>query len=141
MSVDLDQLISTLEWAAANSLSEMVLTIDGSRITILRDSPERGPHPSSGAGKPAAVQAELQPHDDIEAVTAPLAGLCHLRPEEEAAAFVGVGDMVSEGQTLCVIEAMKVMTTIPAPRAGVVEAVLVSDGQSVDAGMPVLRLT
>ena len=74
------------------------------------------------------------------AVTSPLVGTAYLSPEPGAPAFVKVGDTVTEGQTILVVEAMKTFNPIPAPRAGKVTAILVTDAQPVEFGAPLLIL-
>jgi acetyl-CoA carboxylase biotin carboxyl carrier protein len=74
------------------------------------------------------------------AVTSPMVGTVYLQPEPGAAAFVKVGDTVEEGQTLLIVEAMKTMNHIPAPRAGTVKRILVEDGAPVEFGAPLMIL-
>ena len=74
----------------------------------------------------------------VNAVRSPMVGTAYLSPEPGAAPFVRVGDRVSEGQTLLIIEAMKVMNPIKCPRAGTVSAVLVEDAAPVEYGEPLL---
>lgn len=74
------------------------------------------------------------------AVTSPMVGTAYLSPEPGAPAFVRPGDAVKEGQTLMIVEAMKVMNPIRAPRAGVVTRLLVSDAQPVEFGEVLLTL-
>jgi acetyl-CoA carboxylase biotin carboxyl carrier protein len=69
-----------------------------------------------------------------------MVGTAYLAAEPGADPFVKVGDRVKKGQTLLIIEAMKVMNPIAAPEAGVVEAILISDGQPVEYGEPMLVL-
>ena len=69
-----------------------------------------------------------------------MVGTVYVAPDPSSPAFVKVGDQVSEGQTLMIIEAMKVMNPMPAPRAGTVTQVLISDGQPVEFGEPLLVL-
>ena len=73
-------------------------------------------------------------------ITAPMVGTAYLAPEPGAAPFVRVGDRVSDGETVMIVEAMKVMNPIRAPRAGVVKAVAVTDGQPVEYGEVLLTL-
>jgi len=73
-------------------------------------------------------------------VRAPLYGVVHLQPSPGEQAFVTPGLAVKAGQTLCVIEAMKVFNEVRAERDAVVEAVLVASGQEVEAGQPLVRL-
>jgi acetyl-CoA carboxylase biotin carboxyl carrier protein len=68
------------------------------------------------------------------ALTSPMVGTAYLAPEPGAAAFVKVGDRVNKGQTVLIIEAMKVMNPILAPAGGVVKEILVDDGQPVEFG-------
>ena len=82
----------------------------------------------------AARPAEAQHEGDV--VNSPMVGTVYLQAEPGAPAFVRVGDTVSEGQTLLIIEAMKTMNPIPAPRAGRILEMLVADGQPVEFGEP-----
>uniref|UniRef100_UPI0023674489 acetyl-CoA carboxylase biotin carboxyl carrier protein n=1 Tax=Alkalilacustris brevis TaxID=2026338 RepID=UPI0023674489 len=72
------------------------------------------------------------------AVTSPMVGTAYLSPEPGADPFVTVGAQVSEGQTVLIIEAMKTMNHIPAPRAGTVKRILVSDASAVEYGAPLM---
>ena len=67
-----------------------------------------------------------------------MVGTVYLAPEPGAPNFVAVGDKVSEGQTLLIVEAMKTMNQIPAPRSGTVKRVLVEDGAPVEFGAPMM---
>jgi len=69
-----------------------------------------------------------------EEIKSPMVGTVYLQPQPESPAFVKVGDSVAAGQTLMIIEAMKTMNPIPAPRAGKVLEILVGDGQPVEFG-------
>jgi acetyl-CoA carboxylase biotin carboxyl carrier protein len=80
----------------------------------------------------AAVTATAAEHPG--AVTAPMVGTAYCAPEPGAATFVKVGDTVRVGQTLLIIEAMKVMNPVAAPRAGTVTEILVRDAQPVEYG-------
>lgn len=71
-----------------------------------------------------------------EVVNSPMVGAAYLQAQPESPPFVKVGDRVSAGQTLLIIEAMKTMNAIAAPRAGIVRAILVADGQPVEYGQP-----
>jgi len=82
---------------------------------------------------PAAAR-EAQPAGEV--VNSPMVGTVYLQPEPGSAPFVRVGDAVAEGQTLLIIEAMKTMNPIPAPRAGRIIELLVADGQPVEFGEP-----
>ncbi|BBK31046.1 acetyl-CoA carboxylase biotin carboxyl carrier protein [Stella humosa] len=88
------------------------------------------------AAAPAAVAAA----DDPGAIKSPMVGTVYLSPQPNAPPFVAAGDRVAAGQTLMIVEAMKVMNPITAPRAGTVRAVLVDDGQPVEFGQPLTIL-
>lgn len=97
------------------------------------------PAPAAAAAPVAAAPAAPEdPAQHPGAVTSPMVGTCYLSAEPGAAPFVTVGSTVTEGQTVLIIEAMKTMNHIPAPRAGTVKRILVSDGNAVEYGAPLL---
>lgn len=83
---------------------------------------------------PAADATASAPADEAGAVLSPMVGTVYLSPEPGTPAFIKVGDTVSVGQTLLIIEAMKVMNQIPAPHAGTVKKILVEDEQPTEYG-------
>ena len=89
------------------------------------------------AAAPAAALPE-DPAQHAGAVTSPMVGTVYLAAEPGALPFVSVGDKVSEGQTLLIIEAMKTMNQIPSPHAGTVKRVLVDDGGTAEFGTPLM---
>jgi acetyl-CoA carboxylase biotin carboxyl carrier protein len=94
--------------------------------------------PASAA--PAAPPAAADPAEDPGVVPSPMVGTAYLSPEPDTPAFVKVGDPVTEGQTVLIIEAMKTMNQIVAPRAGRIKRLLVADGQPVEFGAPLFIL-
>ncbi|MFX0542605.1 acetyl-CoA carboxylase biotin carboxyl carrier protein [Roseovarius sp. S4756] len=103
-------------------------------------APMPQPH-APGAPAPAAAPAPAQGEDPAShpgAVTSPMVGTVYTQAEPGAPAFVSVGDKVSEGDTLLIIEAMKTMNHIPAPRGGTVKRILVEDGGAVEYGAPLM---
>jgi acetyl-CoA carboxylase biotin carboxyl carrier protein len=92
------------------------------------------------AAAPEAAQAAGLSVEDPGAVKSPMVGTVYLAPQPNAPAFVQPGDRVSAGQTLMIVEAMKVMNPITAPRAGTVRSVLVEDGAPVEFGQPLTIL-
>ena len=96
--------------------------------------------PTAHAAAPvaAAPVANEDPAQHPGAVTSPMVGTCYLSAEPGAAAFVSVGSVVTEGQTVLIIEAMKTMNHIPAPKAGTVKRILVTDGHPVEYGAPLM---
>jgi acetyl-CoA carboxylase biotin carboxyl carrier protein len=85
-----------------------------------------------------ASEASADPASLPGAVTSPMVGTVYMSPEPDVAAFVKVGDKVSEGDTLLIIEAMKTMNHIPAPKSGTVKRLLVEDGAPVEFGAPLM---
>ncbi|MFN7002582.1 MAG: acetyl-CoA carboxylase biotin carboxyl carrier protein [Roseinatronobacter sp.] len=95
--------------------------------------------PAHTSSAPAAPQsAPSDPAQHPGAVTSPMVGTAYLAAEPGAANFVSVGAQVSEGDTLLIIEAMKTMNHIPAPRSGTVKRILVGDGSPVEFGAPLM---
>lgn len=91
------------------------------------------------APAPAAAPAAAEdPSQAPGAVTSPMVGTVYLQSEPGTPAFVSVGDKVTEGQTLLIIEAMKTMNQIPAPHAGTVKRIVVGDGAPVEFGAPLM---
>lgn len=91
--------------------------------------------PTAGAAAPVAAGEEAPP---AGTVTSPMVGTVYLAGEPGASPFVKVGDTVREGQTLMIIEAMKVMNPLPSPREGKVTRIFVRDGQPVEFGEPLV---
>lgn len=87
---------------------------------------------------PAAVSAAPREADG-EAITAPLVGTFYAAPAPDQPPFVSVGDRVKKGQTVCLIEAMKMMSEVPAPCDCIIEAVLKENGELAAFGEPLLR--
>ncbi len=88
----------------------------------------------SPAAAPLTAEAPPPARAAGDLVKSPMVGTAYLQPQPGAPAFTKVGDKVNEGQTLLLVEAMKTMNPIVAPRAGVVAEVLVTDGQPVEYG-------
>jgi acetyl-CoA carboxylase biotin carboxyl carrier protein len=88
------------------------------------------------AAAPAAAVAEVAPAGFK--LTSPMVGTCYHSPAPGSAPFVTVGQQVKEGQTVLIIEAMKTMNQIPAPRAGKIVAIMVGDAAPVEFGEPLL---
>ena len=92
------------------------------------------------AAAPAAPAPAPEPVSDVKTIDSPMVGTVYLAPEPGAGDFVNVGDEIKEGDTLMIIEAMKVMNHLPSPSSGIVRRVLVSDGQPVEFGQPLIEL-
>jgi acetyl-CoA carboxylase biotin carboxyl carrier protein len=86
----------------------------------------------------AAPEGAIDPLKHPGVVTSPMVGTAYRAPEPGAKPFVDIGTRVNAGDTLLIVEAMKTMNQIPAPRAGVVTQILVEDGQPVEFGEPLM---
>jgi acetyl-CoA carboxylase biotin carboxyl carrier protein len=121
-------------------LTEIEFETDDARIRV--NAGATGPMVAAAPALAApAAAAAVAPAADAPAagsVSSPMVGTAYLSPEPNAAAFVKVGDRVAKGQTILIIEAMKVMNPIPAPHAGTVTQILVQDGQPVEFGEPLM---
>ena len=94
--------------------------------------------PAPTAAAPAPAPKATADADLENAINSPMVGRAYLAPEPGAAVFVKEGDNVKAGQTLLIIEAMKVMNPITAPNAGVVRRILIEDGQPIEFGEPLI---
>ena len=108
------------------------------RIRVVRDAPAAAVPVLPIAAAAPAVEASAAAEEHAGAVKAPMVGTAYLAPEPGAKAFVEVGSVVAAGDTLLIIEAMKTMNQIPAPRAGTVTRILVEDAQPVEYGEPLM---
>ncbi|TCL70494.1 acetyl-CoA carboxylase biotin carboxyl carrier protein [Rhizobium sp. BK251] len=90
--------------------------------------------PAPMAAAPAAAAPAAAGRNPANVVNAPMVGTVYMAPAPGARAFIEVGTAVKEGQTLLIIEAMKTMNQIPAPRSGTVTEILVEDGRPVEYG-------
>jgi acetyl-CoA carboxylase biotin carboxyl carrier protein len=98
------------------------------------------PPTAADSARPAPPPVSGDPADDPGVVPSPMVGTAYLQAEPTSPAFVKIGDAVTEGQTLLIIEAMKTMNQIPAPKAGRVKRILVEDGSPVEFGAPLVIL-
>ncbi len=129
-------------------LSEIEVECDGLKIRVaktLTSAPIQyaaAPAPVSAVAAPAAAaptgEAAAPERRKGDVVNSPMVGTVYLQPQPDAPAFVKVGDMVSAGQTLMIVEAMKTMNPIPAPKAGKVVEIIVEDAQPVEFGEPLV---
>ena len=96
----------------------------------------------AGGSAPAAAQRKCScdAMEEGSVVTAPIVGTFYAKPAQDKDPFVKVGDTVAEGDTLCIIEAMKFMNEVPSTVGGTIKEVLVQDGDFVEFGQPLFRI-
>lgn len=138
---ELTELSVKREYGDDDSLEVRVIK-QANVVTVAAAAPAPAYHAAPAAAPvAAAAPAAAAPEDPAQhpgAVTSPMVGTCYLAAEPGAAPFVTVGATVAEGQTVLIIEAMKTMNHIPAPKAGTVRRILVEDGTPVEFGAPLL---
>lgn len=106
-------------------------------VHAVATTPVMAAPPMPNAAAPLTPEPATGP-DMTNAVRSPMVGTCYLTPEPGAAPFVSVGQAVKEGDTLLIVEAMKVMNTITAPRSGTVTAILIETAQPVEFDQPLV---
>ncbi len=147
MRVDTEMVKTLARMLDENGLSEIEVEDDGRRIVVKRKLSAAAapvvyaPTPAAPAPTPSSTAApapanEASPASHPGAVKSPMVGTAYLSPEPGAAEFITVGKRVNEGDTLVIIEAMKVMNPIPSPRSGVVKQILIQNAQPVEFEQP-----
>ena len=127
------------ELLAETGLTEIEVEHDQTRIRVARTLTIAASAPVLPAVASAtAAVAAASDASHPGAVTSPMVGTAFRSPEPGARPYIEVGDVVRQGQTVLIVEAMKTMNQIPAPRAGKVLRILVEDGQPVEFGEPLL---
>ncbi len=134
--MDLDEVRQIIRLLKEEGLTEITVSDGEKRITVCRDALARM---SSASSELSVSSAQKQDETDADAITAPLLGTFYSRPNPEEDPFVTEGDVVSAGDTLCIIDAMKVMNEIKAEFPAKIVKVLVEDGDPVQYGQPLFR--
>ena len=131
--IDGDLIRKLADLLAETGLSEIEFAAGDQRVRVASGRAGGGPAvlPAVAAQPQAAEEPAAAP---AGAITSPVVGTAYLAPEPGATPFVRAGDRVSEGQTLLIVEAMKVMNPIRAPRGGTVTRIVVQDAQPVEFG-------
>jgi len=141
MNIDSTLVRELAKLLADTGLSEIEVEDGDRRIRVARQFSAAAPvaaMPVAAAAAPSApapAQAEPAP---IDAVPSPMVGTVYLAAEPGAANFIEVGKAVKAGDTLVIVEAMKVMNPIVAPKAGTIQSILVENAQPVEFGQPLV---
>ena len=139
---DLTELQVKRDYAQDDSLN---VRVSRNHPQVVASVPMPAPGPSvaplaePAAPAPAAAPSAAEDPASLPgAVTSPMVGTVYMQAEPGANAFISVGSTVAEGDTLLIVEAMKTMNHIPAPRAGTVKRILIEDGAAVEYGSPLM---
>lgn len=137
---DLTELEVMREYGSDDSLNVRVSRQQPMAATVM--APAAAPVAAAPVAAAPVVAEAATPNDDPAnhpgAVTSPMVGTVYLQAEPGSPAFVSVGAQVSEGDTILIVEAMKTMNHIPAPKSGTVKRILVGDGDTVEYGAPLV---
>ena len=149
--MDLRKLKTLIDLVAESNIAELEITEGEGKVRIVKSGPPMvaapvalqaaapamaaAPMPAPTTPAPSAEAAPAAPAPE-DAFPSPMVGTFYRASAPGAAPYVNVGDVVEVGQTLGVIEAMKLMNEIPSDRAGVVKAILIENGQAVEFGQP-----
>lgn len=115
----------------------------GVDLDLVQPAPAALPAAAPPAAAPAAAAPAAAPEEAApagEEISAPMVGTFYIAPAPDADPFVSVGSTISEGQTLCIIEAMKVMNEIKAEKSGTITAIVPKDGEPVQFGDALFRI-
>ena len=143
-AIDHDLIRELAKLLDETGLTEIEFERDGVRVRVGRAAvAAAAPIPSAPASPSTSIPAiavaaplDLAKHPGV--VASPMVGTAYIGPEPGAPPFVDIGSKVVAGETLLIIEAMKTMNQIPAPRAGTVTRILIEDGQPVEFGEPLM---
>ena len=149
MNIDSALVRELAELLAATGLTEIEVEDGERKIRVVRQAapvmatvaPQQyapAPAAAPAAAAAAAAPAEAPAPAAVDAVKSPMVGTCYLAAEPGAANFISVGQQVKAGDVLVIVEAMKVMNQITAPKSGVVQAVLIENGQPVEFDQPLV---
>jgi len=150
--VDLRKLKKLIDLVQESGIAELEITEGEEKVKIVKGGAVLNmmPAPAAAMAPPAesrpapaaapAAAAEADAGQEGHVVKAPMVGTFYRSPSPDAKAFVEVGQAVKEGDTICIIEAMKLMNEIEADASGSVKAILVENGQPVEYGQPLFIL-
>ena len=150
--MDLRKLKKLIDLVQESGIAELEITEGEEKVKIVKGGPavqEQAPAPlmvaapapapasaPAPAAAPAPAPAAPPAADEGHALKSPMVGTFYRTPSPDAKPFVEVGQQVKEGQTICIIEAMKLMNEIECDKSGTIKAILVENGQPVEYGQP-----
>lgn len=149
--IDYKEITKLIDLLEERNLSQFELEVEGLKIKISRSQP-KGLSPASHRTSPVIYQNQHSPlpsssepspqeeANNLHVVTSPMVGTFYRAPDPSSPSFVEVGDQVTKNQTLCIIEAMKLMNEIEADVDGIVEEIFVESGSAVEYGQKLFSL-
>jgi acetyl-CoA carboxylase biotin carboxyl carrier protein len=148
MTVDIEKLRALLDVLTEKDIAEFEHEDEGTRIRVVRGArtplvSQFAPPQYAGAARteaPSSAPSSTEPTSDSVDVTSPFVGTFYRSPSPDAPSFVEVGSVVRVGQTLCIVEAMKLMNEIEAECSGTVTDVLTQSGKAVEFGQKLFRI-
>ena len=159
MSLSYKEVAEILKIIDASSCEEVVLELENTRLVVRRGgstnetknltssatgtapTPEKQTRSSASASTAATREPTPSSDDNALIVRSPMAGTFYSRPSPDQASFVSQGTRINTGDTLCLIEVMKLYTTIEATADGVIESILVEDGNLVEFDQPLFVIS
>lgn len=146
--MDLRKLKKLIDLVQESGIAELEITEGEEKVRIVKGgnassagATVASPTPLPAESRPAPAAAPPEPAvQEGHVVKAPMVGTFYRAPSPDAKPFVEVGQTVKEGDTICIVEAMKLMNEIEADASGVVKAILVENGQPVEYGQPLFIL-
>lgn len=161
MKIDLEQVRSLLDIVSRTDVTELTIEVGDEKITIKKPGPtaiqttldlplataqtmSMAPHPVQAhiqAAPPPVMVEEETNGTDVIPITSPMVGTFYRASSPSGAPFVNVGDVIKAGQTVCIIEAMKLMNDLPTEIAGRVVKVCVENGTTVEYGQPLFMVS
>ena len=150
--MDLEHIEKLIRIFEASGLGELEIEENGRRMRLQKSIPAPPALPAPvapilGAAVPQQIAAPTEEaasaestEEGYETIESPMVGTFYTSPAPGEPAFVAVGDTIEENQTVCIVEAMKLMNEVVAKFAGKIEKILVEDGQPVEFGQPLFRI-
>jgi acetyl-CoA carboxylase biotin carboxyl carrier protein len=150
--MDLRKLKKLIDLVQESGIAELEITEGEEKVKIVKGgraapemvavlpAPAAAPAPAAPAAAASPPAAEIPPKVEGHVLKSPMVGTFYRAPSPGAKPFVEVGDTVKAGQTVCIIEAMKLLNEIEADKDGVVKAILAENGQPVEYGEPLLAI-
>lgn len=141
--MEMEQLLKLINTVSSSKLTDFEYEENGVKIDMKKGAAvvvtEQGNQPQTAVKTEISVAEDVQIHEG-RLIKSPLVGTFYAAPSEDASSFVSVGDTVKKGQTMAIVEAMKLMNEIESEFDGVVKEVFVQNGQAVEYGEPLFRI-